>query len=186
MHIDTLNTERLCLRAWQDSDLAPFAELNADSQVMAYFPAPLTPAASAAQAAKIRQFMQQHGWGLWAVECSTVAPFIGFVGLNHVGDGLPIAPCVEIGWRLSAAHWGHGYATEAANAALAYAFQRLQLAEVVSFTAVLNRPSQRVMERIGMICDDETFEHPRVPVDHPLRTHVVYRLTAQRWQKQVC
>lgn len=184
MPIATLNTERLRLRAWQDSDLAAFAALNADPQVMRYFPSPLSAAASETQAAAIRQFMQQHGWGLWAVELPGHVPFIGFVGLAQVGDDLPLSPCVEIGWRLAAAHWGHGYASEAARAALNHAFSQLQLPEVVSFTAVVNHPSRRVMERIGMRCAEEYFDHPRLPPGHRLRRHVVYRLNRQQWREQ--
>lgn len=184
MPVVTMNTERLRLRAWRDEDLPVFAALNADPQVMRYFPAPLSAEASRTQAAAFRRFMQQHGWGLWAVERPGIAPFIGFVGLAQVGDDLPLAPCVEIGWRLAAAHWGQGFASEAARAALQHAFTQLQLPEVVSFTATVNLPSRRVMERIGMHCADEYFEHPRLPPGHRLRKHIVYRLSRQQWQAQ--
>ena len=106
----TLDSARLRLRPWRDSDLPAFAALNADPQVMRYFPALMTAEESRAQAERIRAFMQQHGWGLWAVEVKGGAPFIGFVGLARPGDDLPCSPCVEIGWRLAAAHWGNGYA----------------------------------------------------------------------------
>lgn len=175
MTIVSLQTERLRLRAWQDSDLPAFAAMNADPQVMKYFPALLTQEESDAQAKRIRQFMQQHGWGLWAVEVRNGAPFIGFVGLAIPGDDLPCSPCVEIGWRLAAEHWGQGYASEAAHGVLNLAFNRLGLAEVVSFTAEINQPSRRVMERIGMRFSGETFDHPRLAVGHPLRKHVLYR-----------
>ncbi|TQI81665.1 RimJ/RimL family protein N-acetyltransferase [Serratia fonticola] len=170
-----LETQRLRLRRWQDSDLLAFAALNADPEVMKYFPAPLSPTESDAQASRIRQFMHQHGWGLWAVEVKHGAPFIGFVGLSIPGDDLPCSPCVEIGWRLAKEHWGQGYASEAAQCALSVAFDTLKLAEVVSFTAESNLPSRRVMARIGMTFSGETFEHPRLPAGHPLRKHVLYR-----------
>ena len=179
-------SDRLLLRAWRDEDLPAFAALNADPQVMRYFPAPLTAEQSYAQADKIRQFMLQNGWGLWAVEEKNGAPFIGFVGLAIPADDLPCSPCVEIGWRLAAAHWGKGYASEAAGAALRYAFERLDLAEVVSFTAESNKPSSRVMERIGMMSHGESFLHPRLPQGHPLQKHVLYRLTQQTWREQQC
>lgn len=181
-----LETDRLRLRAWRDDDLPAFAALNADPQVMRYFPAPLSSAQSDALADKIRLFMQQHGWGLWALEVKSGAPFIGFVGLAIPADDLPCSPCVEIGWRLAAAHWGKGYASEAAEAALHYAFEHLNLAEVVSFTADANQPSRRVMERIGMTSEGESFLHPRLPQGHPLQKHVLYRLGQQLWREQQC
>jgi RimJ/RimL family protein N-acetyltransferase len=180
--IFSLESDRLLLRAWRDEDLPAFAALNADPQVMRYFPAPLTVEQSYAQADKIRQFMQQNGWGLWAVEEKDGAPFIGFVGLAIPAEDLPCSPCVEIGWRLAAVHWGKGYATEAARTALRYAFEQLNLAEVVSFTAETNQPSSRVMERIGMMCHNESFLHPQLPQGHPLQKHVLYRLAQQTWR----
>ncbi|MFZ1873765.1 MAG: GNAT family N-acetyltransferase [Chania sp.] len=175
MTIISLQTERLRLREWQDSDLPIFAALNADPAVMTYFPAVLTRAESDALADRIRQLMQRQGWGFWAVEIKGGAPFIGFVGLAIPGDDLPCSPCVEIGWRLAAEHWGQGYASEAAKGVLSFAFNTLNLAEVVSFTAEINQPSRRVMERIGMTYSGETFDHPRLAVGHPLRKHVLYR-----------
>lgn len=175
MTIILAETERLLLRRWHDGDRPAFAAMNADPEVMKYFPAPLSPTESNALAQRIDQFMQQHGWGLWAVEVKNGAPFIGFVGLSIPGNDLPCSPCVEIGWRLAAEHWGQGYASEAAQCALDVAFETLKLPEVVSFTAAVNLPSCRVMERIGMSFDGETFEHPRLPLGHPLRKHVLYR-----------
>ncbi|CAM4103753.1 GNAT family N-acetyltransferase [Serratia silvae] len=175
MAIISCETPRLLLRRWQNSDLPTFAALNGDPEVMKYFPAALSRAESDAQANRIRQFMQQHGWGLWAVEVKHQTAFIGFVGLAIPGDDLPCSPCVEIGWRLAKEHWGQGYASEAARCALDVAFNTLQLPEVVSFTAEINLPSRRVMERIGMTFSGETFEHPRLPPGHPLRKHVLYR-----------
>lgn len=180
----TLDSARLRLRPWRDEDLPAFAALNADPQVMRYFPATMTAEESRAQAERIRAFMQQHGWGLWAVEVKDSAPFIGFVGLARPSDDLPCSPCVEIGWRLAAAHWGNGYAAEAARAALACAFDTLHLPEVVSFTAENNQPSRRVMTRIGMQFDGETFLHPRLPAGHPLQKHVLYRLNRQTWRER--
>lgn len=184
--IFSLESDRLLLRAWRDEDLPAFAALNADPQVMRYFPAPLTSEQSDALADKIRQFLQQHGWGLWALEVKGGAPFIGFVGLAIPADDLPCSPCVEIGWRLAAAHWGKGYASEAAKAALHFAFEHMNLAEVVSFTAGTNQPSRRVMEHIGMSSNGESFLHPRLPQGHPLQKHVLYRLGQSTWRAQQC
>lgn len=175
-----LDTPRLRLRQWRDADLAPFARLNADPAVMEFFPSVLSRKESDALAARIRDSMAERGWGLWAVEAPGVSPFIGFVGLDVPGPHVPVSPCVEIGWRISAEHWGKGFASEAARAALAVGFQRLALPEILSFTAVANRRSRAVMERIGMCFAGETFEHPSVPIGSPLRSHVVYRLARGR------
>ena len=176
-----IETERLLLREWRASDAAPFAALNADPQVMEFFPSPLTPQESDAMAEKIRTLIEQRGWDLWAVEIPGVAPFIGFVGLHVPAAALPFSPCVEIGWRLAAAYWGQGYATEAARGALRVGFEQLGLEEIVSFTSVLNQRSRAVMERIGMQHRGETFEHPNVPIGSPLRPHVLYRLSRAQW-----
>jgi RimJ/RimL family protein N-acetyltransferase len=174
--VPELETTRLRLRGWISADREPFARMNADARVMEYLPRSLSRDESDALAARIAQHFAEHGFGLWAVEVPGVAPFIGFVGL-----AVPqfVAPCVEVGWRLAAEHWGHGYATEAARAALAFGFEQCGLREVVSFTTPANVRSRRVMERIGMERDlAGDFEHPRIPAGHPLRPHVLYRIRA--------
>lgn len=168
-------TERLILRAWRDEDVEPFAALNADPEVMRHFPSVLSREESDAGAARIRAFLAAHGWGLWAVEVRGGAPFIGFCGLNIPRFEASFTPCVEMGWRLARAAWGHGYATEAARAAARVGFEELGLAELVAFTAVDNRRSRAVMERLGMREDGE-FDHPSVPEGSPVRRHVLYRL----------
>ncbi len=177
--IAVLTTKRLRLRAWEERDLAPFAALNADPLVMAHFPNCLDRAESDAFVARIRDHFARHGFGLWAVEVPGVTGFAGFVGLAVPAFQAPFTPCVEIGWRLAAACWGHGYATEAARAAVAFGFNELGLKEIVSFTVPANLPSRRVMERLDMTrtpADD--FEHPNLPPGHKLRPHVLYRLRA--------
>jgi RimJ/RimL family protein N-acetyltransferase len=170
-----IRTERLLLRSWRQGDREPFAALNADPKVMAFFPAPLSRAESDALMERIQAGIETRGWGFWALEVPGQHPFIGFVGLS-VPEGLPCSPYVEIGWRLARAHWGRGYASEAARAALRFGFERLGLPEIVAFTAEGNRRSRALMERIGMRRDEGgDFEHPRVPVGHPLRWHVLYR-----------
>ena len=171
-----LQTERLCLRRWLPSDRAPFAALNADPRVMEYFPAPLSRHESDALVTRIEAHFAEHGFGLWAVEIPHVVPFAGFIGLAIPRFTAHFTPCVEIGWRLAAAHWGQGYATEGARAVLRFGFETLGLNEIVSFTVPANHRSRRVMERIGMShhpVDD--FDHPALPAGHPLRRHVLYR-----------
>jgi RimJ/RimL family protein N-acetyltransferase len=178
-----LTTERLLLRSWKDSDRAPYAALNADPEVMEHFLAPLTRAESDAMIDRVSAFLEEHGFGLWAVEVRGTGQFIGFVGLAIPTFEAPFLPGVEIGWRLAKDAWGNGYATEGARAVLAHAFGPVGLAEVLSFTATTNKPSQRVMERIGMTHDEAgDFDHPRLPDGHPLQRHVLYRINRAQWE----
>jgi ribosomal-protein-alanine N-acetyltransferase len=173
---ETLETPRLRLRRWRDEDLPAFAALNADPIVMEFFPRPLDRAESDAAVVRVRDHFARHGFGLWAVEAPGVSDFIGFVGLAVPRFESHFTPCVEIGWRLAREHWGRGYATEAARAALAFGFRDLALEEIVSFTVPANLRSRAVMERIGMTrSPGEDFDHPGIPEGHPLRTHVLYR-----------
>jgi RimJ/RimL family protein N-acetyltransferase len=173
-----LRTTRLLLRRWEDSDLDPFAAMNADPVVMEhFFHGVRTRAETADFMNRIEQEFERRGFGLWAVEALGVAPFIGFVGLHEAVFAAPFTPAVEVGWRLARTQWGHGYATEAARAAVAFGFERAGLEEIVSFTNVGNLRSQRVMQRIGMTRDPAgDFEHPAVPPGHPIRPHVLYRI----------
>jgi RimJ/RimL family protein N-acetyltransferase len=172
-----LRTERLLLRPWRDCDLVPFAALNADAEVMRYFPSTLDRAASDAAVQRFRAHFDEHGWGWWAVEIPGVTSFAGFVGLSSVVDVAPIAPAVEVGWRLARAHWGRGYASEGARAAVDFGFHVAGLAEIVSMTSVSNAPSRRVMQKLGMTHDPaDDFDHPRVPPGDPQRRQVLYRL----------
>ena len=173
---DRIETSRLLMRRWQDSDREPFADLNGDPETMRYFPATLDRVASDALIDRIESGFDQRGYGLWALEVAATGEFIGFTGLNPMPDGVPGAGGVEVGWRLARAAWHHGYATEAARAALGVAFDGVGLAEIWSMTAVLNEPSQAVMRRIGLI-EVARFEHPRIPEGDPLRPHVTYHLT---------
>jgi len=172
-----LRTDRLRLRRWVAADLAPFAAMNADPQVTQFLRMSASRAESDALAAAIEAHFDLHGFGLWAVEVVGVAPFAGFVGLAVPRFEAHFTPCVEVGWRLAAEHWGHGYATEGARAALAFGFQTIGLDEIVSFTVPANLRSQRVMERIGMSHDPaDDFDHPRLPEGHAHRRHVLYRI----------
>ena len=175
--ITELRTERTLLRAWRDDDLVPFARLNADEEVMRWFPSPLSREQSDAMASRIRARLAADGWGLWALEVPDVSPFCGFVGLSRVPFETNFTPAVEIGWRLDRPWWGHGYASEAASACLEYGFGPLGLTDIVSFTTTKNARSRAVMERLGMTRDPaEDFDHPAVPEASPVRRHVLYRL----------
>jgi anti-anti-sigma factor len=171
-----LRTERLLLRRWRDDDRKPFAELNADPLVMEHFPSMLSAAESDAFVDRIEARFDAVGYGLWAVEVAGGAPFIGFIGLAPVPDDLPFAPAIEVGWRLARRHWGQGYATEGARAALRCGTETFGINDFVSMTARSNLRSQRVMRRLGMVRHArDDFEHPRIGAGHPTRPHVLYR-----------
>lgn len=179
-------TPRLRLRQWRRDDLAPFADLNADPEVMEHFPTALTRDKSDKLADVLADRIRDNGFGMWAVEVAETGEFIGFTGLNPITFDAHFTPAVEIGWRLARKAWGKGYATEAAEASLAYAFGELGLVEVVSFTATSNIRSQAVMTRIGMARDpDGDFHHPAVgDPQHPISLHVLYRISAGQWAKR--
>jgi RimJ/RimL family protein N-acetyltransferase len=169
-----LRGERVLLRRWRDADRRPFAALNADPQVMRHFPARLSRAQSDGLVDRIEAHHAEHGWGLWALEVPELG-FAGFVGLAPVSIPLPgiDEPVREVGWRLMRAAWGQGYASEAAQLALGHAWRTLGWPRIVSYTAVSNEASRRVMRRIGL-AELGHFDHPRVPEGHPVRPHVVY------------
>lgn len=169
---DSIQTERLLMRRWQDSDREPFAALNGDAETMRFFPELLDRAASDVMVDRIESLFERQGYGLWALEVTATGAFIGFTGLNPMPDGVPGAGGVEVGWRLARGAWHQGYATEAARAALDVAFNAVGLAEIWSMTAVLNEPSMAVMRRLGLT-EFARFDHPRVPAGQ-LKPHVVY------------
>lgn len=176
-----LRTQRLLLRPWQDGDAVPFAVLNADPAVMEHYPARLTRAESDAQLERIAEHITTNAWGLWAVELLGVAPFVGYCGLWPVAFDAPFTPAIEIGWRLARPYWGQRYAVEAANTVLTFGFGTLGLAEIVSFTIPANLRSQRLMQRLGMVRNPaDDFEHPKLPPEHPMRPHVLYRKTTHQ------
>jgi ribosomal-protein-alanine N-acetyltransferase len=170
-------------------DFAPFAEMNANPEVMEYFPKLLTPEVSNVIANKCQQLIADKGWGIWAVSLKGDEEennnFIGMVGLNDTHADMSFAPAVEIAWRLHNDYWGQGYATEAARASLHFAFTELGLEEVVSFTAVINKHSQLIMQRIGMTDTQDNFYHPALKSTHPLAEHVLYKITRQQWRALV-
>ena len=177
-----LETERLLLRPWRETDLEPFADLCADSEVMRYFPAVLSREESKALIERAVTKTRDDGFCFQPVEEKASGRFLGFVGLSRPVWDLPFTPCVEIGWRLARTAWGQGFASEAARTWLRFGYETLDLEEIVSFTAVQNTPSQAVMRRIGMRRDEaDDFDHPLIGEGHPLRPHVLYRLPRTDW-----
>jgi RimJ/RimL family protein N-acetyltransferase len=172
-----LRTSRLILREWRPEDLDAYAALNADPEVMRYFPQTYSREESAEQMARMAQHQAVNGFTFWAAELPGEAPFIGFIGLARPTFQAHFVPCVEIGWRLARPYWGRGLATEGAKAALSFGFNTVGAEEIVALTTVSNQRSRAVMVRLGMgFSPDDDFDHPRVPEGSPLRRHVLYRL----------
>lgn len=182
MAIDII-TERLHLRQWKDADREPYAALNMDPAVMRFFPGLQSREGSDGDIKRWSAELDDRGWSNWAVETRESGEFIGFIGLTVPRRALAFMPCVELGYRLAREHWGKGYATEGAKAALGIGFDRLQLQEIVSFTATINLPSRAVMERVGMTNADPDFDYPNpaLPNDSELKKHCLYRLSRERW-----
>jgi RimJ/RimL family protein N-acetyltransferase len=179
-----LHTRRCVLRQWKDCDLAPWCAMNADPEVRRWFPSVATEEQALGEAGRCRDAIAQRGWGMWALEVPGAFAFAGFVGLNVPHYDALWVPSVEIGWRLPRAAWGQGLATEAAQAALGFAFDGLAVSEVVATTVPGNVPSQRVMSRLRMERDAAgDFDHPRIEAGHPLRRHVLYRVGRDAWQR---
>lgn len=172
-----LETNRLILRQWRDSDLGLMAAINQDPQVMEYL-IPRTFEETRNFIAGNKALYQQVGYFLYAVELKNTQEFIGWVGLNPVGDEMPFFPAIEIGWRIGSKYWGNGYATEAARAVMHHAFNELGLQELISFTASTNKRSERLMQRLGFThVPSEDFDHPKIADGHQLQRHVFYRLS---------
>ncbi|MER8949847.1 GNAT family N-acetyltransferase [Mesorhizobium sp. M0809] len=177
-----LRTKRLLLRKWKDEDVQPFARMNDDPRVVRYLARIADRSAIEAWIKAQHEHFKKYGYGLWVLERSDVAGFLGFCGLVNIPYRAHFTPAVEIAWRLHPDCWGRGYATEAALAALAFGFQYLKLNQIVANAAVDNAASRRVMERIGMSFNPkDDFDHPLKAAHDPLRHQVLYRLTYQDW-----
>lgn len=177
----TIATERLILRPWKETDLEPFAKMNADPKVMEFFPSTFSKEQSNSIARRYIEKMEDKGWGIWAVTAKDVSDFIGMIGLNQIEFSAPFTPAVEVAWRLDSNYWGFGYAPEGATACLEFGFNTLKLEEIVAFTYVNNFRSQKVMEKIGMHHDPEgDFDHPRIEESSPVRKQVLYRLKGNK------
>ncbi|TCM67288.1 RimJ/RimL family protein N-acetyltransferase [Acinetobacter calcoaceticus] len=183
MLLHQLHTPRLIIRPWIAADYPHFAALNADPEVMRYFPKPLDQQQSDQLADLCQDYILKQGWGFWSVALKDSNQCIGFVGLHAQPSQFSFSPCVEIGWRLAKAYWGLGYATEAASASLDFAFEHLQLEQVVAFTAAQNLPSEKVMQRLGMHFV-ELFNHPELDASSPLQQHKLYRIDRKDWSTQ--
>ncbi len=176
--MNSLVTTRLLLRRWKQSDIEPFAAMNMDKEVMEFHANVLTLEQTTNLVHKMESGFERDGLGLWAVELKSTGEFIGYVGLSKPEFPAKFMPCVEVGWRLARKYWGNGYAVEAAKEAVRDGFERLDLTEIVSFTAKVNTRSIKVMENLGMKRDPEDdFLFPYLADGHILRPHVLYRLS---------
>ena len=178
----TIETDRLMLRTWLDSDLDPMFEINQDPKVMEYFPGLQDLETTKNFITKVNNHFNKYGYSLYACERKDTNEFIGFIGLLIADFKAHFTPAIEIGWRLSSKHWGQGFATEGAKAVLDYLFRELKIPEIVSFTAKGNAKSIRVMQKIDLqhnINDD--FDHPKLDDTSPLKRHVLYRLSREKY-----
>ena len=168
-------SERLGFRKWKDEDFDPFCRMSRDPQVMKYFLKTLDPKETEALIGRIKKQFDKRHYGLYAVDHLESKSFIGFIGFLYCDFEAAFTPCVEIGWRLDRRFWNQGLATEGAKACLSYGQKVLKFAEVYSFTALENRPSERVMQKIGLTKIGE-FNHPKVPQGHALEKHHLYHI----------
>ena len=177
MSVIGIETERLILRGWRDSDVAPFHAMCNDPEVMRYLGPPLSREDAAAAGERQNGFITSHGYCFWAVERKIDGAFLGFCGLKPGPEGTPIFTQVEIGWRLVRDAWGQGYAREAAEASIAWGWANTDAPGIAAMTNIENVRSWGLMERLGMVRDHASdFDHPAVPVGDPLRPHIVYRI----------
>ena len=177
----SITSKRIGLRKFQPGDLDSMSAINVDPQVMEHFPSTFDRDQTQEFIQKANEKIDENGFSFWAAELIATGELLGFVGINKVPFNEEFTPAVEIGWRLARKHWGHGYATEAANACLRFAFEKAQLDSVVSFTALPNERSELVMQRIGMTKAGE-FEHPKIEKGHRLQKHVLYKISKADWQ----
>ena len=177
--IMTLKTPRLRLRQWTEDDLAPFAEMSADAEVMRYFPGTLSADESTRLVERFAEGIRERGWGFWAVELIESGAFIGLIGLHPQGaeSGIPDSPLIEVGWRIARPYWRRGYAEEGAREAMRFAFEMLRCDALYAFTVVNNHPSRQLMVKLGMRDTGHDFDHPKLPIGHRLRRHCLYVTT---------
>lgn len=176
-----IETTRLILRTWKDEDIDAYYSINQDPKVIEFLRGPMTMAEVKHFITEMNNNFIKHNYTLWAVEEKTTGNMIGFIGLQAPYFQAHFTPCIEIGWRLGSQYWGKGYATEGAKAALDYGFNKISLKEIVSFTVPANVKSLRIMEKIGMRLDvNGNFAHPKLPANHHLSIHVLYRITNRK------
>lgn len=174
-------SDRLGFRNWEEGDLTPFAEMNADPEVMTFFPNCLTRDQTAEMIARLKTGYAENGYTFFAVDELESQDFIGFIGLIQPNFEAFFTPCVEIGWRLKKSVWNKGYATEGANACLTYGFKTFGFSEIIAITAVVNKKSERIMQKVGMTYIG-IFEHPQLALGHELRSHLVYKIERNQMQ----
>lgn len=180
-----LDTSRLILRPWKESDVAPFIQMGLDLDVMHYFPSTLSYDQSRDFIKSITLKFDEHpSWGLWAVELKQTQSFIGCIGLNAQPSQFDFSPCVEISWRLVKDAWRQGYAFEGARAVLQYAFEQLKLDQVVAFTAAVNTPSEALMKKLNMT-KVKAFNHPKLAPEHLLARHVLYEIRVENFSNSM-
>ncbi|KZK95948.1 hypothetical protein PsAD46_00301 [Pseudovibrio sp. Ad46] len=179
-----IETERLVLRRWEERDLEGLVQMNADPQVMEFFPAVMSRQDSERMFERLMAKQVKYGFGTPVVEERASGRFLGFCGLGvpTYPEPLPFDPCVEIGWRFIPGAWGRGIAQEASRIWLRFGFETLRLDEIVSFTSAINQRFEKVMQRLGMVRDASAdFDHPLIEEGHPLRRHVLYRLSKEKY-----
>ncbi|MBI3259802.1 MAG: GNAT family N-acetyltransferase [Ignavibacteriae bacterium] len=176
-----ISTERLILRNWEKSDIAPFVQMNSDPKVMKYFPGLMSSDQTLQFMERIKLHFEEYNYGLFAVDEKSTGEFIGFIGFSHPRFESFFTPCVEIGWRLRSEHWGKGLATEGAKACLDYGFNVLNFDSIYSFTAIPNVPSINVMKKTGMKHIGE-FNHPSLSEGSWLCKHTVYKISLSEWE----
>lgn len=178
-----LETERITLREWLPQDVAAFARMNSDPLIMEYFPRVLNEETTVRLINRFQEHFDKYGFGMYALEHKETKSFMGFAGISHVRDLFPFAPAVEMAWRLEYEYWGKGFATEAARAIISYAFNNLELKELVAFSVYDNARAIHMMEKLGLKHDKKgDFDYPKLPSGHPLGCHVLYRLKAKDYK----
>lgn len=182
--MDRLETARLWLRQWEDSDKQAFYEINSNPEVMRFYPSVLTRKESDELFERLRSLIDRDGFGFWACEFKSTSDLVGFVGIDQPEYELPFGPCTQVGWRLARKFWGQGYATEAARRAVTFGFKELGLKEIVAVAVKENAGSIAVMERIGMVNTQQNFSHPKVEEEH-LREHVLYKTSKPVEQERI-
>jgi len=177
-----VETPRLILRDWKDSDREPWAAMGRDPEVMRYLGPVMTREQADAGFERAQGQIARDGFGFWAVERKADGRFLGFLGPKNTTFDAHFTPNIELGWRLSRDAWGQGLATEGARAARDWAFQNIETDEVIAITVPGNLGSQAVMRKIGLERDlAGDFDHPNLAETDPLRPHLLFRLNRERW-----
>lgn len=175
-------SERLGFRGWKTEDLEEFATLNADEEVMKYFPSTLDRQEVSDFIGRLQNHQEKYGYCYFAVEKLADKEFIGFIGLVYQTYKSDFTPATDIGWRLNKSHWGKGFATEGALRCLKLGFEDFKLNKIFSTCPKVNLASEGVMKRIGMVKKGE-FKHPRL-VNHPyLEDCVYYEITSEQFYR---